>query len=88
MEISEIISTFEKLSNPDEIEGMKRFGIGPDHAYGLRMPVIKKIAKNYKNYREPKILTSLIDDSKEVTSEQWINGLMILITGKLQTNVV
>ncbi|MBZ9570898.1 DNA alkylation repair protein [Methanobrevibacter sp. TMH8] len=88
MEVSEIISTFEKLSNPNEIEGMKRFGIDPNHTYGLRMPVIKKIAKNYKNNhklaldlwkinnRETRILASLVDDPKEVTSEQmdhWAN---------------
>lgn len=88
MNVSEIINIFEELSNPDEIEGMKRFGINPEHTYGLRMPVIKKIAKDYKNdhelalklwqinTRETRILASLVDNPDKVTSEQmdeWAN---------------
>ncbi len=88
MTVTEIIETFKELSSPEDIEGMARFGITPEHTYGLRMPVIKKIAKNYKNdhelalslwdinTRETRILASLVDDPKLVTQKQmddWAN---------------
>lgn len=88
MKLDEILKKLDELSNPDEIEGMTRFGITPEHTYGLRMPVIKKIAKNYKkdhglaldlwniDTRETRIIASLVDNPDEVTSEQmnsWVN---------------
>ncbi|MEA4956135.1 hypothetical protein SDC9_03516 [bioreactor metagenome] len=88
MKVEEIINLFEELSSPEDVEGMSRFGITPEHTYGLRMPVIKKIAKEYKkdhllalnlwniNTRETRILASLVDDPNMVTSEQmdkWAN---------------
>lgn len=88
MKIDEILKKLEKLSNPEDIKGMKRFGITPDHTYGLRMPVIKKIAKAYKkdhelalelwkiDSRETRIIASLVDNPNKVTSEQmdeWAN---------------
>lgn len=81
-EIQEIINTFEDLADPEQIEGMARFGINPKNTYAIRMPVLKKIAKNYKNNhelaielwkidtRETRILASLVDVPNEVTSKQ------------------
>ncbi|KZX11905.1 DNA alkylation repair protein [Methanobrevibacter filiformis] len=84
-EIDKIIKTFEKLADPEQVDGMARFGINPKNTYAIRMPVIKKIAKDYKNNhslaldlwkidtRETRILASLVDVPKEVTSNQMDN---------------
>ncbi|KZX16769.1 DNA alkylation repair enzyme [Methanobrevibacter cuticularis] len=88
MNIGEIIEKFEELADPEQIEGMARFGINPKNTYALRMPVIKKIAKEAgKSHelaiklweidtRETRIMASLVDIPKEVTSkqmDQWVN---------------
>jgi 3-methyladenine DNA glycosylase AlkD len=81
-ELREILSEFEKLKNPANVEGMARFGINPDNAYGINMPVIRKMAKQYrKNHplalelwktgiHEAKIMAALVDVPQEVTPEQ------------------
>jgi 3-methyladenine DNA glycosylase AlkD len=89
MEIDEIIGKLEELSNPDEIEGMRRFGINPEHTFAIGMPVLRKIGKEcgkshelaqelWKiNTRETRILASIVDIPKEVTPEQmdrWADG--------------
>ena len=88
LELDEIIEKLEKLSKPEEVEGMKRFGINPKNTYGIRMPILKKIAKDYKNNhelaidlwkidtRETRIIASLVDVPKMVSSKQmdkWAN---------------
>lgn len=82
MEFEEIIKELEELSNPDDIEGMARFGISHKNTYGVRMPELRRIAKNTgKNhelaeklwnagYGETKILASLIEDPEMVTEDQ------------------
>jgi len=82
LEVDEIIEKLEKLSKPEELEGMKRFGINPENTYGIRMPVLKKIAKEYKNNhelamdlwkidtRETRIIASLVDVPEMVSPEQ------------------
>ncbi|KZX12875.1 DNA alkylation repair enzyme [Methanobrevibacter curvatus] len=82
MEVGEIIKKVEYLADSDHIETMKRLGINCKNTYGLRVPVIKEIAKEcgkdhelalnlWKiNTRETKILASLVDNSKEVSSKQ------------------
>ena len=70
------------LSNPSYIEGMRRFGINTDNTLGIRIPELRKIAKNYKKnhdlaaqlwktgYHEARILASMVDDPKQVTPTQ------------------
>lgn len=82
MEIKEIIKELESLSNPEDVEGMARFGINPEKAYGVRIPELRKIAKkagkdhnlaeNLWNfgYHEARILATMIDDPEEVSEEQ------------------
>ncbi len=87
MGFEEIIKELEELSNPEDVEGMSRFGINQTKRYGVRMPELRRIAKNIgKNhelaeklwntgYGETKILASLIDDPKKVTEaqmEKWV----------------
>jgi 3-methyladenine DNA glycosylase AlkD len=82
MKFKEIVKELENLSNPEDINGMKRFGITPKKTYGIRIPELRKIAKKAgkdhnlakelweADYRETKILACMIEDSKLVTEEQ------------------
>ena len=82
MEYDEIIRELEALSSPQDVEGMARFGINPKKTYAVRIPELRKIAKkagkNHKlaarlwgaGYRETRILACMIEDPKQVTSDQ------------------
>ena len=82
MKYDEIIRELEALSNPQDVEGMARFGINPQKTYAIRIPELRKIAKkagkNHKlaarlweaGYRETRILACMIEDPKQVTSDQ------------------
>jgi len=87
MEFREIIGELESLSNPEDIEGMARFGINSKKAYGVRMPELRrmarKIGKNHElaeklwkhGYTETRILASIVDDPEMVTEaqmEEWV----------------
>ena len=85
MEFKEIIKELESLSNPKDVEGMARFGINPKKAYGVRIPELRRIAKETgKNhelaqklwkhgYTETRIMASIIEDPKLVSEEQMEN---------------
>src|SRR3989338_8044992 len=87
MTITEIIAELKKYSNTKDREGMARFGINPKFALGVRVPVLRslagKIGKNHELARElwktkiheARILASMIDETKKVTSarmENWV----------------
>ncbi len=79
--VEEIISRFSKLHNQKNIEGMARFGINSEKAFGVPMPVIRKMAKEIKRdhklalqlweteIHEARILAALIADPNQVTNE-------------------
>lgn len=88
MELTEIIHDLEELSDVEFAENMKRFGIRYVKSYGLRLPQIRKIAKqcgkshelalNLWNhgYHETYILATLVEEPEKVTSQQlddWVN---------------
>ena len=89
MNIKEIINEFENLCDPASIEGMKRGGIDPEKTYGIKIPILRKIAKKIKKnrelaqqlwelgYRETMILAGMIDEPVQVTEKQmddWISS--------------
>jgi len=79
MHIKEILKKLESSSDQHAIEGMKRFGITPEHTYGVKIPVLRAIAKaagkDHKlaqelweiNTRETRILSAMIEDKEYVT---------------------
>ena len=81
-EASSIIKNLKKLSNPVNIEGMARFGIAVDKAFGVSKPKLRKMAKEIgkdhklalklwnAGYLESRILASLIDEPERVTPKQ------------------
>lgn len=88
MEFNQIIHEFEELSDVDFAENMKRFGISYVKSYGLRLPQIRKIAKQCgKNhelalklwdwgYHETYLLATLVEEPQKVDSHQlneWVN---------------
>ena len=89
MELNQIIHEFEELSDVDFAENMKRFGISYVKSYGLRLPQIRKIAKQCgKNhelalklwdwgYHETYLLATLVEDPQKVDScqlNEWVNA--------------
>ncbi len=88
MEFDQIIREFERLSDVDFAENMKKFGIRYVKSYGLRLPQIRKVAKQCgKNhdlalklwnhgYHETYLMATLVEESEKVSSEQlndWVN---------------
>lgn len=88
MKFEEIIKELESLSNPEDVEGMARFGINPEKVYGVRIPELRRIAKKAGKdhflakelwnfaYHETRILATMIDDPAEVTEEQMENWVV------------
>jgi len=84
----ELISHLKSLANPEDVEGMARFGVGGENVLGIRIPVLRKLAKAHRNdhqlasalwasgIHEARILASMIDDPKQVTEaqmESWVS---------------
>lgn len=80
------IQTIEKrlreVGNPAAIPAMARYGITPEQTYGVKVPHLRAIAKEYRknhelalalwkiNNRETRILATMIDDPRQLTEEQ------------------
>jgi 3-methyladenine DNA glycosylase AlkD len=87
METELIINQLKSLTNQKNIEGMARFGINSSQAFGITLPVLRNIAKNYRGnhklamelwqtgYHEARLLAAFIDDPKQLTNaqlESWV----------------
>ena len=82
MEFNQIIQEFEALSDIDFADNMKKFGIQYVKSYGLRLPQIRKIAKqcgrNHElalklwdwGYHETYLLATLVEEPEKVDSVQ------------------
>ena len=45
MDFQDVITYFEEISDENVVNSNKRFAIGCEHSYGIRLPVIRKLAK-------------------------------------------
>ena len=82
MEYEEVVARLKSLSNPAAVAGMARFGIHPEHAFGVSIPALRKIARlTGKDHRlgqklwssgihEERILASMVDAPELVTERQ------------------
>jgi len=82
MQYDEILKKLKSLSSPRAVEGMAKYGITAEKAYGVSIPNLRKIAneigKDHKlaqqlwelNIRETRILAGMIDDPELVTEKQ------------------
>ena len=82
MQYDEIIAYLKSMSNPEAVKGMARYGINPEAAYGISIPVLRSLAKQTgkdhllaeklwsSGIHEARILASMVDDHRKVTSDQ------------------
>jgi 3-methyladenine DNA glycosylase AlkD len=89
-DIDFILNQIKENGNPANLEGMARFGIRFDEAFGCNVPFMRKLARNYwgnhdlslklwkTGIHEARIIAFLIDDPKKVTesqAESWIKDI-------------
>jgi len=89
VEVKLVLSRLKKLYNPKNVAGMARFGSKPKNAYGIAIPVLRKMAKGAgkdhglalglwdSGIHEARILASMVDEPEKVTSSQmdeWASG--------------
>ena len=82
MTFEETITELEAAADLAAREGMARFGITPDRAYGVKIPVLRAMARRAgrnhalaqqlwtRDTRETRILASMIEEPELVTEEQ------------------
>lgn len=88
MDFDDIIREFETLSDADYAQNMKKFGIRYVRSYGLRLPQIRKIAKDCgkdhelalklwnHGYHETYLMATLTEQPEKVDSRQledWVH---------------
>ena len=78
----QVISSLKSQSNPKNVEGMKRFGIGTKNTLGISVVVLRGMAKGIgKNHdlagrlwssgiHEARILAPMIEETEKVTEKQ------------------
>jgi 3-methyladenine DNA glycosylase AlkD len=78
----EVLKKMKKFSDKKALEGMAKFGINTNKAYGVSIPNIRKIAKEIgtnhelaqqlwsSGVHEARILAGMIDDPQKVTEQQ------------------
>ena len=78
----QILRRLKSLRNEKNIAGMARFGIATDKAFGVKHPILKEIAREYRKdhqlalelwksgYHEARLLATIIDDPKQVSERQ------------------
>ena len=84
----DLIEHLKSLANPEDVKGMARFGVGGAKTLGIRIPVLREIAKAHRNdhqlasalwasgIHEARILASMVEDPKRVTENQmeaWVS---------------
>ena len=90
MQANEVMEQLKSASNPESLPGMKRFGINVNHAYGVSIPTLRKLAREIgKNHdlaqrlwqtrvHEARILAAMVDDAGKVSASQmdeWTHDL-------------
>lgn len=82
MELQEVMARLKSLGDPGSLDGMALFGITTDRAYGVRIPHLRRLAKEVgvdhelalqlwdTEVHEARILASMVDDAGQVTESQ------------------
>lgn len=89
MGTSTIIEILKSQANPENVAGMKRFGINSEKTLGISIPILRKLARTVgRDHRiaselwesglhEARILAAFVDDPLDVTGDQmdrWVVG--------------
>ncbi|MBT3360560.1 MAG: DNA alkylation repair protein [Rhodospirillales bacterium] len=87
MNATEIVARLKELSRPDQLEGMARYGINTQNALAVRIPELRKIAReNGRDHdvaldlwatgiHEARILAAMICEPQKATNaqlEEWV----------------
>lgn len=81
MTSNEIIQKLKSLSNPKNIEGMKRFAVGGKNTLGIPVPDLRKLAKEIKRShseqsKKPRDSSvTLQNDRHKLAQELWKSGI-------------
>ena len=81
MNSNEIVKKLKSLSNPKNIEGMKRFAVGGKNILGISIPVLRKLAKEIKKSHSERSeesqdsLASPQNDIHRLAEELWKSGI-------------
>jgi len=82
MDYDAILQQLETLRDPESAAAMARFGITPARAYGIKIPILRQMAKEIgrdhalaqqlwaNDSRETRILASMVDHYQQVTETQ------------------
>lgn len=82
MQCEEVVKRLRVLGNPDAVAGMARYGIATKNAYGVSIPVLRRLAKEIGkehklaqelwkiDNRETRILAGMVDEPELVTEDQ------------------
>ena len=86
MTVSEVLEKLESLGSPENVAGMKRFGIETPESFGIATPVLKQFARQVKaeasdrhefslelwetGNYEARAIAFMVDDPKKVSSDQ------------------
>lgn len=80
--VDQILQELEALANPANRAGMARYGIAAEKAYGVKVPVLRKMAKGHRRQHElalalwqtgmheARLLAPMIADPKQTTEQQ------------------
>jgi 3-methyladenine DNA glycosylase AlkD len=80
--VAETLERMRSLAEPGGREGMARFGINPDRALGVRIPDLRRLAKEIgtdhrlalalwrTEIHEARIIATMIDDPTKLTEDQ------------------
>lgn len=81
--LDEILEILHQHGNAHNVAGMARFGINPENALGISIPILRNLAKsNRKNHKlalelwntgihEARLLAVFVDDPAKVTEKQF-----------------
>ena len=85
---ADIIEKMRSMSDPEDLAGKARFGISVENSFGLRMPVIRKLARDIglnhnlalelweTGYVDARLLAPMIADLKQIDDqimEKWVS---------------
>ena len=87
MQLNDVLEHLKSLANAENVAGMARFGINPDHTLGIDIYTLRRIAKGIgvdhelalelwdSGYHEARILASYIADPRAMSAaqiEHWV----------------
>lgn len=88
--LNEVLSELEALAEPEKAKGLAHYGIPEENALGIRMPVLRKLAREIgkdqalaeelwqHRYHECKLLATLVAEPKRFSladADCWVNDI-------------